>query len=360
MKALLYAGVALLALALAVFVVQLQPPAGGLSDELLFADLENVELLNEVERIEVSSAGQIDFTAYRDEEGLWRLQQKGGYPIDHKTITKLLDSVASAIKLERKTDNPAYYGRLGLGDKDSRLLVISSATRQWQLSVGSPAHSNASGQYVRIKDEKDSWLINQQLFIPKEINNWLDRLVIHVEPREVSRLRLKNPRYEKAVVLVRDEPDKELMYENAPADEKATMGLEFSARQLTAVPDYFNFLDVVKREELQSSLSDSFIQADYETFSGLLLSVRAYETEENDHYAILEIDTRDPSKSTVESTASDQAAELQPLFKRWAYRISRSVYEDLDKDDEQFPGYDLGKELLNKEEELSEEEQDAE
>ena len=354
MKTALYAGIALLALALAVLVVQMQPPAGGLSDELLFADLEDVELLNEVERIEISSAGQIDLTAYRDEEGLWRLQQKGGYPIDRQTITKLLDSVASAIKLERKTDNPAYYGRLGLSDKDSRLLVISSATRQWRLIVGSPARGNASGQYVRIKDEKDSWLINQQLFIPKEINNWLDRLIIHVEPREVSRLRLKNPRYEKAVVLVRDEPDKDLMYENAPADEKVTMGLEFSARQLTAVPDYFNFLDVVKREEIQSSLSDSFIQADYETFSGLLLGIRAHKTEEDDHYAILEIDTSDPSKSTVSDKVNDKVNRLQPLFERWAYRISRSIYEDLDKDNEQFPGYDLGEDLLNKEEEPEE------
>ena len=351
-KHLIYAAVALLAVVLAVVAVQWQPPADKLAGEKLFPDMENLELLNDIERVTVSRAGQAQFTVFRDEKKLWRLQQKGNYPAATKTIQKLLRSVASAAKLERKTDNPDYYARLGVGDEQGRLLVLYSPAKEWQLIVGASAQGNKSGQYVRIKDEKDSWLINQQLFIPDHFHNWLNRRIIHVEPRHVSQLTLKNPKYERPLVLVRSAPDKNLNYEGAPQDkEKMTMGLEFSARQLTAVTDYLNFNDIIERTELQDSLSDQAITADYETFGGLLLNIRAFAKGDQTHYAILDVGIN--KKSTVTDHVKKQVQELQPRFQRWAYQIPRYIYEDLDKDKEHFPGYDFGQEYHSKENDKS-------
>lgn len=343
MKTSLYAGVAIAAVLLAVLVVWMQPTSDNLPDESLFPDLTDVEMLNGIERVELSRDGRVGLTVFRDETGLWRLRQKGGYPADHQAISKLLDSVATAVKIERKTDNPAYYGRLGVSDKEPDggfLLALSGAAKQWQLIVGLPAQDNKSGQYVRVKGEKDSWLINQRLAIPSHYINWLNRRVVHVEPDDVNRLTLKNPRYKKPVVLVRDEKGKDLNYEDAPEDKEITMGLEFSARQLTAVPDYLNFLDIVERKNLASSLTEEFIAADYETFSGMLLGIRAYEIGERDHYAVLEISALPRASTPV----VEQVRELQPRFKRWAYQISRSIYEDLDKEKDKFPSYDFGEE----------------
>ena len=335
-----YVMVALLAVALAVFVVQRQPPAGKLSGEKLFPDMENPELLNDIDRVAVSAGGQPQFTAFRDGAKLWRLRQKGDYPADTKTIAKLLDSVASAVKLERKTDNPDYYGRLGVDDDQGRLLVLSGADKEWRLIVGSPARGDKSGQYVRVKDDKDSWLINHKLFIPDHFHSWLNRRIIHVEPDQVRRLTLKNPKYKKPLVLVRTEPGEDLHYEGAPMDEKMTMGLEFSARQLTAVPDYFNFNDIIEREALKDTLGDQFIAADYETFGGLMLAIHAHKTDGQNYYAVLDVSINE--QSTVTDQVREQVKKLRPRFERWGYQISRYIYEDLDKDKEHFPGYDVG------------------
>ena len=104
---------------------------------------------------------------------------------------------------------------------------------------------------------------------------------------------------------------------------------------------------MLDREEIQKSLKDNKpISATYETFDGLMLTLNAYETAGQDHYMTLDVaQSSSPTEKVVK-----KVEELKPRFKRWAYIISRSVYEDLDKDNEQFPGYDMGKEYKPEEE----------
>ena len=296
-KTLIYIIIAVIAVLAAVAAVWMQPETGNISGEKLFPDLGEVETLNKVERIQVSREDKVRFTAFRGEDGLWRLQQRGDYLVDPRTVNKVLTSASEATKLERKTDNPAYYARLGVNDKGenaARLLTLFSVNKEWRVLIGSPALGNKSGQYVRLSNEKESWLIDRTLYVPSNAVDWLNRRIVHVEPNNVRRVTLKNPRFENAVVLVRSAKGKDINYETATEtesdEEDTSMGLEFSARQVLAVADYLNFLEVLDRVEILKSLKDNKpISATYETFDGLMLTLNAYETAGQDHYMTLDV-----------------------------------------------------------------------
>jgi hypothetical protein len=143
------------------------------------------ELVN-LNELTIYSGGQSILNA-KLQQGSWQashLAQDSLFPVDKEQIRKLINGLQSAILLEAKTKNPANYERLGVEDYDSQgaksaLLVLSSKDATYELLIGNQSRSGA-GTFVRVKDDPQSWLIDQVIDLPKDQYTWLQSPVLDI------------------------------------------------------------------------------------------------------------------------------------------------------------------------------------
>src|SRR4051794_31358306 len=80
-----------------------------------------VDRVNQIGSIEVRSASGTVTVLARD--GLWRLPDKGGYPVETKRVRDLILGLAELRRVEAKTDRKDRLAKLELedpGDKDAK------------------------------------------------------------------------------------------------------------------------------------------------------------------------------------------------------------------------------------------------
>ena len=147
------------------------PPPTGLLLEDLAANAQSVD------KIEISNAQGLLIEA-KLQQGQWRLVNDNDYPAEQSKLAELVNSLAIAKRLQAKTTKAEYYSRLGLQDiaiEDSmatEVTLLTNSGKNWRILVGkTPA--NGGGQYVRISNDKQSWLIDQTLSVPLSLNEWL-------------------------------------------------------------------------------------------------------------------------------------------------------------------------------------------
>ncbi|GAB3022264.1 DUF4340 domain-containing protein [Bowmanella dokdonensis] len=123
-------------------------------------------------------------------DGQWRVSSHGQYPADEEKLSQLLTELLEAKKLQAKTGQAEHYHRLGLQDIDApdssaSLLTISTATQSWQLLVGN-VPASGQGQFVRMADGGQSWLIDQGLSLPVLARDWMRQPVLDIPEENVA------------------------------------------------------------------------------------------------------------------------------------------------------------------------------
>lgn len=144
---------------------------------------------NAVDWLRVTAAGgEVLATLERGAER-WTVQEAGGYAADWAVLRPLLAGLAAAEVVEDKTDNPAYYDRLGVRDvasHDAQGLQV-----EFHADTGLPAvilgttAQGRDGQYARIAGQARSVLIDREFELPKRREDWIDRDVVDIGDDEV-------------------------------------------------------------------------------------------------------------------------------------------------------------------------------
>jgi len=153
-----------------------------LPDDFLFADL--VEEAANISHITISNHDGEVFSAVL-EAGQWHAVLKnasGRYPAEPNKLSELVNNMMQARLIEAKTSKKENYHHLGLqalGIEDSlaSLVTLSTAHKRWQVLVGKQANIG-NGQYVRLPNDPQSWLINQELSLPLEETSWLKQPIL--------------------------------------------------------------------------------------------------------------------------------------------------------------------------------------
>jgi len=151
-------------------------------NDLLFTDL--VEDAGNINHITIANHDGEVFSALL-EAGQWHAVLKnasGRYPAEPSKLSELVNALMQARLIEAKTSKEANYHHLGLqalGIEDSlaSLVTLSTAHKRWQVLIGKQA-SIGNGEYVRLPDDPQSWLINQELSLPLEETTWLKQPIL--------------------------------------------------------------------------------------------------------------------------------------------------------------------------------------
>lgn len=321
--------VALLAIAGVVF---LDDDGGDAGHGALFPDLD-VDAVNRISAITLQAAGGAEVQLARDEQDVWGVAAKDGYPADRVKIRNLLLALSEARRVERMTSLPEQYAQLGVAGPEEGgglLVTLADTQRSWEVIMGNPSPQLSEGQFVRIANEDTSWLINRRLFLETEARTWLDTHIIHVEPTDLHRATITRPDRE-TLEVVRESRGQELTL--AALGEDYELKDPGALNRIAATVDFLDFNEVyVKNDDF--ILPDDALTAIFTTFDGLQVALQVYRIGETPYAAVgARADDQIMEQFAV---AGDKRAEitaeaqsLDEHFSRWYYRLHDAVYEPL-------------------------------
>lgn len=153
--------------------------------------------INDVRQIRLLASGDgQSVTLIRDSDG-WKIPEKHGYAADAGAIRKLLLKLSEARVVEPKTANPELYTRLGVEDVGADtgsgvLLEIDGPEPPPRLIIGEVETLASRGTYVRRKDEKESYLVDEELRPGRSPERWLEQSLLDIAPQLLSSVTIRH------------------------------------------------------------------------------------------------------------------------------------------------------------------------
>lgn len=150
----------------------------------------------------------------------WQVEEANGYRADWERLRGLLADLAQAEIVEPKTDNPAYYSRLGVEDVDAP--DASGLEIEFAESTGLPAvivgkrAEGREGCYVRRADSAASALIDRNLELPATTADWLETDIVDIPDSEVVEVDIQHPDGERVVARKVSADDEHFQLEDMP------------------------------------------------------------------------------------------------------------------------------------------------
>lgn len=332
--AIVIAVIAVCAIAI-VFIVREE--RGTISYPKLYVDpisktVKDIDLVNAVSFKHKQQTLRINRTS----NGVWEVAEKNNFPADVVKIRKLFTALIEAQKIEQKSSRPEDYVRLGVADSNAddgagTLLGLTEPEKQWEIVLGkTPQHLN-QGQYVRIPESGESWLINRRIDTDLTVNSWLDKQIIHIDPEQLHKIEVVRDGQD-ALAIVRDQKSGKLELINLSDDRQ--LKSDFVLQQLASVVDYLSFKEVFVKDD-NFVLPKQHIHATFTAFDGLEFTMRVYQVHE-DAYALLEVnyDEKVAEKFATNEEAKEDILILNDyrsqLYSDWYYQLLTPTYDALD------------------------------
>lgn len=296
--------------------------------------------LNDVAAIAVQGS-KGDFRIVRGAGDTWALDAKSGFPAATDTVKKAVVGLAELRPLEPRTGNPELYDRIGVGepgkDKDAVRLTLTDqgGAKLADIIVGKTKTYELSGKpaeiYVRVPDQKQSWLATARLAAPGDALGWVDRNISKIGRDRMEKITISHPGDAPRVQVVRDPKDpKDFTLAQVPAGQKLKSSSETGS--VAGGLDFLTFEDVKKDDAVE--WKDPVI-AVYSTLDGIDITTRSVEIESawwtklsvafNAERAAAYKPAAEAGKEPPAHDPAKVAAEAEALAKRmhgWAFQIS--------------------------------------
>jgi len=147
-----------------------------------------------VDRIEVFGAGRTPLLAVEKRDGRWQMPDRQDWPANQREIGSALFRLGQARRIEAKTANPALHSRLGVEDVGAddaagTELVLSGGGEPLRLTIGNN-HPGLGGSYVRIGDDPQAWLLDEDIAPARDAADWLDRRLLDIPMARIDVIRV--------------------------------------------------------------------------------------------------------------------------------------------------------------------------
>ena len=147
-----------------------------------------------IDDIELRGAGGEVLLHIEKVDGTWVMPDRDGWPANQREVSRALFRLGQARRIEAKTRNPALHARLGVEDVASpgakgTELRLQGGGEPVHLVVGNN-HPSLGGSYVRIGDDPQAWLLDQDIGPAREPTDWLDRRLLDIPMARVEEVRV--------------------------------------------------------------------------------------------------------------------------------------------------------------------------
>ena len=146
--------------------------------------------LNKLDTITIEKAGGKLVIEKRLEQ--WLLPQAQNYLVNQDKLSQFIQQLSNTKIVESKTKNPKNYERLGLQDitdnnSTGTLVTLNTGKTAITFVLGNKS-SSSTGQYVRLINEPQSYLIDQRFDLSNSYQTWLDETILSVSLNQVEKL----------------------------------------------------------------------------------------------------------------------------------------------------------------------------
>jgi len=335
----------LLAVLLVVVFAPEDGPSGKTADVLLLPEISNK--INDVDRVEIISAGSHTVaTLVRTGDG-WQIVQMGGYHANWVRLQALLAGLAQARVVEPKTDKPEYYGRLGVediavADAGGVLVRVSIGDHSSGILIGLRAQGGP-GQYVRLQKTAASALVDRELDVSTELLDWVDSAIIDISASEVAELEVIHPQGERVFVMriSADQTDFDLVglpqgreIKNSWAVNSLGSVLSMLRMETVRSGDSVDWSDAVKMRLLMFSGAEimaDMLEADGEYLLRLHASFPAADVVKFENEGSVE---QKDIKKQAEDDVAKKVKDINQKVSGWAYGISKQKFDAMVKQPE--------------------------
>lgn len=250
----------------------------------------------------------------------WVLQDKYGYPVEAHKIRDLVQASEMIEKVEKKTNNPEKFVRLGLNDPlnegagSIRITLMDSTAAEIfaDFIVGKKRKSglieNQPHFYARQANSNQTWLVKSNSYLEINANELINKDAYSIGASRIKSVRIMQANGD-SYEISRAAADKD--FKIAKNDNKVKDPII-----LNRMGEIFenNFLiGDVKPEENAPFQGRPFSRAVYQTFDGLTFEVQ-----------ILKIDGDYWAKIVAEGKNEQASAEAEAINKaarQWAYKV---------------------------------------
>ncbi len=206
----------------------------------------------------------------------WTVVEKNHYPADSDKLRQLLQQLADARKVEKKTARAEWLPRLNLAEPGAdegagTLLALRFGEETIQWIVGKQA--KGGGRMMRLADENQAWRVKPTIRPIADPMQWVDATVVDLKPELWQSIRVE-PAEGLGWTLARAKPgDQTFTLEPMPAGK--TFKDENISRTLATALQVLHFTDVRKAKK-DADASNSLY---YHGWFGDRLKVDIYDEE---------------------------------------------------------------------------------
>lgn len=286
---------------------------GGLLLPGLRAQVDNVT------DIRVVTRGNDDVAqiALQKKDGQWIVADKN-HRADTQKLSALVSALVQAKRIETKTAKAEHHVRLGVVDptqaadgagKLVRLLQADGAPLA-EVVLGSVA-TGRKGQYARLANESQVWLIDQSADVPATAAAWLDRQIADINGADITAVDFGG------VKLQRAGDDKPLQLVAMPAGRELTYdGVTAAAAQALSS---LQLQDVTTADA--AALPKPVATAVFTTTAKATVTVTAYRRDDRNYLTL-----RAAALEQADDAARKQVETWNAAWLPWVYEVDTYTY----------------------------------
>ena len=297
--------------------------------------------VNDVSRVRVARGEVVAVSLERGESG-WTVAELDHYPADWPGLRELLADLADARIVEYKTDNPEYYGRLGVadapsGDGDGQVLIMEAGDQSWRLVIGDRP-SLQDGQYVRVADEPRVLLLDREIDVSDEPVDWVAEDVLDIPPAEVASLEIRHDDGELVRISKVSADDADYVLETRPEGRELS-----SSYMVNAAAGVFSGLrmDDVRRDDEDPDAFRVAIEA--LLFDGTRVQAQVIGDDDDRWLRLLAVapdvvtgagnqapdDAEAPEQAEQPENVAERAENINGRVQGWLYKLSPTRMDNL-------------------------------
>jgi Domain of unknown function (DUF4340) len=276
--------------------------------------------------------GTANITIERDDEGVWRVLQREGYPARVDRVRKTILGLTELEAFEPRTSNPEWHRNLGLLEPENlgravRVQLLDKDGNEIAgLLAGEIVESTADLQgrgflYVRRDGEDQTWLARGAISLDKDVANWLDPTVVTLPQERIAKVTLWSIS-ETPAILSRSSPDHpNFVVENLPVGS-VSRGAPVVNASATAFAS-FEFLDAVPVDSL---IFNNPPVVEIVTFEGLKLTLTMAGANTGMWAKIVASADRSMIAEDADTSALDaEIAAINEQMGDWAYKLEQNL-----------------------------------
>lgn len=312
------AALALAAVVLAVLGERQSAPGGVAAGDPALPGL--AEQLDDVTRVTIVAPGGETAATLERGAGTWTVAELDAYPADLSKLRAALLGLSEARIVERMTDDPSRYERIGVEDVG----LETAAGTLVRIETGNGAshelilgHSDrAEERYARRPGQAASILIDRDPDLALEPAGWVDPVIVDVPAERVASVSIRHADGE-TLELTRAEPSqRDFAVAGVPEGREVDRGTAnatgggLRGLRLEAVARF----DAARAGEPVATIG-------YTTFDGLEITIDAYEIDGEPWLAL----GASPG-GAAEAGVADEAAAIEARIDGWRYRVAERAY----------------------------------